>query len=691
MTRISEMNPLKIYLGDLTYDTISLSTEAFPLNIGYIAGYCKKLFGSDVEITLFKYIDDLENAILTSPPTILGLSNYAWNHRISLEMFKILKKENPNSICVMGGPNFPLDFPSQKSFLDRAPDVDVYVPIEGEVGFSNVVKKSLSINTINDLRKNVLSEPIDGCITRQIDGEYKYSSNTEVRTKQLDEIPSPYLTGILDKFFDGKLSPTLQTNRGCPFQCTYCVDGNDAVRQVTHFSIERVTDELNYIARHVPKTTSSMIITDLNFGMIPRDLDICDVIANTQKEFGYPTQIQATTGKNSKEKIIEAIKRVNGALRIWLSVQSMDQDVLRNVKRNNISVDQMLALQPAIREAKLPTMSEVIIGLPGETYQSHIKTLRDLLRARVDDIQIYTCMMLDGAEMNTPEHRKKWGIKTKYRILPRDFVKLKNGKKVLEIEEVIIESDTLTFNEYAELRVLAFIIFVTKIGIVYEALFKLLEENNIDLFDLFHKILKESSKAPKSIQNILERVRQASINELWDSPEEIQSHFQNDIEYEKLLNGETGINVVQFHHAIVMSECIDDWTDYTIKLANELLHETANFDDKLENQFNEVTKYCKGLSHNTLGPSRMETNPEFIFDYDILSWLAPDNNSSLETFKLKNPMKVKFNISQEQYDVVENKKEIFGDTDIGRGQVIKRIPRQMLWRKPIRDTIFDAR
>ena len=251
-------------------------------------------------------------------------------------------------------------------------------------------------------------------------------------------------------------------------------------------------------------------------------------------------------------------------------------------------------------------------------------------------------MMLDGAELNTPEQRKKWGLKTKYRILPRDFVKLKNGKKVLEIEEVVVESNTLTFNEYMELRVLAFIIFVTKIGIVYEALFKLLEENNVELLELFHKILKESSKAPKSIQNILERVRQASINELWDSPEEIQSHFQNDIEYEKLLNGETGINVVQFHHAIVMSECIDDWTDYTMKLAIKLLHETGNFDKKLENQFNEVTNYCKGLSHNTLGHSRMETNPEFVFNYDILSWLSSNNaDTSLESFKLKNSTKIK--------------------------------------------------
>ena len=57
------MNPLKIYLLDLTYDTITLSTEAFPLNVGYIAAYTKERFGQNVEITLFKYIADVEREL----------------------------------------------------------------------------------------------------------------------------------------------------------------------------------------------------------------------------------------------------------------------------------------------------------------------------------------------------------------------------------------------------------------------------------------------------------------------------------------------------------------------------------------------------------------------------------------------------------------------------------------------------
>ena len=95
------MSKLRIFLGDLTYDTVGMSTEVFPLNIGYISSYCQKLFGSKVEITLFKYIDDLENAINENPPDVLGLSNYVWNYRIGLEMFTCTKPVAQEALVTM--------------------------------------------------------------------------------------------------------------------------------------------------------------------------------------------------------------------------------------------------------------------------------------------------------------------------------------------------------------------------------------------------------------------------------------------------------------------------------------------------------------------------------------------------------------------------------------------------------------
>ncbi|SVC89685.1 uncharacterized protein METZ01_LOCUS342539, partial [marine metagenome] len=163
--------PLKIYLGDLTYNTVTLATEAFPLNVGYIASYCKKLFGSNVNITLFKYIGEIEKAVIDNPPDILGLSNYCWSHNVSYEIFKLCKEKNPNAVTVWGGPNFPLDSPSQIKFMKRYPSVDVYIPTEGEIGFANTVQLVSNSDSKENIFELLKENPVDGCITRKENGE----------------------------------------------------------------------------------------------------------------------------------------------------------------------------------------------------------------------------------------------------------------------------------------------------------------------------------------------------------------------------------------------------------------------------------------------------------------------------------------------------------------------------------------
>ena len=684
---MNSKKPLRIFLGDLTYDTIVLSTDSMPTNIGYIAAYSKKKFGNDVNITLFKYISDLEKIILENPPDILALSNYAWNYRISLEMFRIFKQMNSNGLTIFGGPNLPLDMDSQTKFLKENPEFDVYIPLEGEVGFSNILEKVLNFNSRENLKKQISEETIDGCILRKPNNDFQYSP-TPIRTKNLDDIPSPYLNGMMDKFFDGKLSPALQTNRGCPFLCTYCVDGNTAVNEVNKFSMDRVCSELYYIATHVPETTKSMLISDLNFGMMPRDLEICDYIAKLQKEFDYPKQIHATTGKNSKERIIESIKRLNGALRLWMSVQSMDNDVLTNIKRQNISLEHTMALIPVIKEAKLRTMSEVILGLPGETFQSHIETIRKLLKSKIDFIVVYTCMMLNGAEMNTPAERAKWEFKTKFRIIPRDFVKLRNGKMIMEIEEVIVGSNTLSFDEYVELRLLAFSMYVTNAGIVYDPLLKFLREKNVDVFELISNSYSVTENAPEKIKNLFETYREATINELWDSPKDIIENYQNEDEYQKLLDDKDGINIMRHYNALVIAELMGDWTEHILKTGYDILKKNNLLSSEIEEQYKAISEYCKSISHNPLGRDRMNTNPEYLFEYDIISWLNSVSGKPLEDFKNDSPRKIVFQLSDEQFKFIEDKLDIFGDTTEGKSQVIKRSSMDLLWRKPIMSNGF---
>jgi len=676
------MEPLKIYLADLTYDTLEGAADSvFPLNIGFVASYCISKFGSKVDITLFKYIHELEKAIHDSPPDILGLSNYVWNKRIGKEMFKILSKENPHALTVWGGPNFPADMPSQQKFMDENTEVDIYVRIDGETGFSNIVGKALESNSKEKIKNSVLDSSVEGCVSRKKNGDLQFSIPV-IRINDLDEIPSPYTTGLMDKFFDGNLSPMTQTNRGCPFSCTFCTDGSDEVRKINRFSLERVKADLDYIVKKIPSNTHSLYISDLNFGMYPRDKEICRYISEMKKKYNYPLKIDTNTGKNSKEKIIDAIKVLDGSLQILMSVQSTDSQILANVRRDNISVDQMIALAPTIKESNLRTLCEVIIGLPGETYESHINTLRDLVGARIDGIMVYTCMMLDGSEMNIPEQREKWGLQTKYRILPKDFTKLDNGKVVLEIEECVISSKTLTFDQYVELRSLAFILWITNIGIAYDGILKFLRENNIDVFELVYNILKNQNNSHPKIKNAFESFRNATIDELWDSPKDIEDHFQNEVEYEKLKRGEAGINVLQYHRALVTDGCMDEWTEYVIENAYSLIKKSKQFTNELEEQFIDVSNFCRGLVHNTLGKDRMFTNKEFQFNYDIQKWLD-DENLTLNNFKLSKSYKLIFKLNENQISSVKDELEKCGNTTAGKGQALKQIPIQLLWRNPV--------
>jgi hypothetical protein len=363
-----------------------------------------------------------------------------------------------------------------------------------------------------------------------------------------------------------------------------------------------------------------------------------------------------------------------------MSVQSMDKQILKNVRRENISVDAMLSLMPAIKESGLLTTSEVILGLPGETYETHLETIKKLIHANLDAIWVYTCMLLDGSEMATPHERKKWNFKTKFRILPGDFSKVSTGQNILEIEEVIVGSNSLTFEEYVELRMFAFILWSSTIGIVYDPILKFLRQNNIDKFDLLLNMMKKIDELPLEIKNVFDSFKDNTINELWDSKEELIEHYQNEKEFQKLLNGEDGMNVIQFHNFLIRKNHMDGFTEYIFKIAYSLFDQKNKTDATLMQQFDEIKNYCLGLGHNTISENRNLTNLKFIFNYDIQKWSTSDK--LLTDFKLIHPIRLEFRFGSEQSKILQDELDR-ADSVIAQSQSLKRVPVKMQWRTPI--------
>ena len=119
---------------------------------------------------------------------------------------------------------------------------------------------------------------------------------------------------------------------------------------------------------------------------------------------------------------------------------------------------------------------------------------------------------------------------------------------------------------------------------------------------------------------------------------------------------------------------------YIIHVAKELLQKNNSLNPETLEQFDSVSNFCRGLSFNPLGNNRLETNPQFLFHYDIEKWLKSSKNEKLNLFKLESPSELVFKLTEQQYRYVQDKLNIFGTTSIGKSQTIKRTPIELLWR-----------
>ena len=131
---------------------------------------------------------------------------------------------------------------------------------------------------------------------------------------KLGDLPSPYLLGLFDKFFDGKLTPLIHTTRGCPFSCAFCTEGAAYYNKVDQ-RVGELESEMEYISTRVSGTPiRDLFISDANFGMFKQDFEKAAIISNCQEKYNYPKHIHVSTGKNQKARVVEIVKSLNGAV-----------------------------------------------------------------------------------------------------------------------------------------------------------------------------------------------------------------------------------------------------------------------------------------------------------------------------------------------------------------------------------------
>ena len=337
--------------------------------------------------------DDVETvAQKLSTNDVVAFSTYVWNHQYNYTVAKRVRELNPKCLIIFGGPEPAI---TDKNIFHENPFIDLVICFEGEITFRKVIRAFEDKNweDIPGLLINRQGEPINT-------GDAK-------RIEALEEIPSPYLSGVFDKIVaenpDVEWNGTLETNRGCPFACTFCDWGSLTYNKVKHFDVQRVYDELEWMAKH---RCGFISITDANFGMFPeRDNLIADKIIEVQNTYGYPKTFSVAWAKNQKREVVEIVKKLLDApgfnQGLTLSVQSLDVDVLENIRRKNMEMNKLEEVFEMCEQRNIPTYTELILGLPGESLQSWKDNFWKLFRmGNHTGLTVFQAQLLENAEMN---------------------------------------------------------------------------------------------------------------------------------------------------------------------------------------------------------------------------------------------------------------------------------------------------
>lgn len=387
-----------------------MSTLSMPLSLGYIKATAYADPGirssADIQICTFRGSATASEIIRTllsqDPPDILGFSVCGWNLYRFAAVAEAYRQVKPDGWIVFGGPHVA----NQAERLCRLyPAVDVVVNGEGEFIFRDILEAYLG-----GIDKSELDH-IPG-ISFQRDGRV-HTTAERARIANLDDIPSPFLEGILPfrdangrAIYDVAL---LETNRGCPYKCSFCYWGGAIGQKVRAFSRERLREELELFGR---EGVESIALCDANLGMLPGDEVFIDDVIRVKERYGYPLNIEASWAKNKGErfyKIVRQMKRAGLKSSFTLALQSLDDKALENMQRKNMKLNEFEDVARWMRAEGLDIYAELIWGLPGETSDTFIEGY-DRISEHVSRIATYPLLILPNTDFD--QNRDRYGFIT---------------------------------------------------------------------------------------------------------------------------------------------------------------------------------------------------------------------------------------------------------------------------------------
>ena len=464
-----------------------------PYSSGLLHAYCLSDDTISNRYSFQDYIFHVPNGIeeevkRISNPSVLGLSLLSWNLRRSLKLAKLVKEKYPDCLVVVGGPEVP-DVSSE--FLKLHPYIDLAVHKEGEETFRQILIENLKVHKNWDQLSGISFRSDAGIVSTP----RRHGFLSPIST------PSPYLLGLFDeavKFVDFLNLPRVnvwETNRGCPYSCTFCDWGSATNQRIRMVPEERVHLEIE----HLSSTYDEIHLADANFGVHKRDLDFASQMAKKMKSGGRLKSAHINYVKNLNDTAIEIAETLEllklSRAGFTFAFNSLNKESLKQIKRYNIPREKFISLKKRFDSKNIPTNAELILGLPGETPKSFLEGFEFCMESGLTDIRTYQLNVYPNSELANERTRATHQLTT-------DWIKIFNGLQPDEDEyiETVTSTDLISSEQMRKIKKTVELIDIIHFGRWTYYLARYLKKcAGIPFTEFYMKMLEYFLEKPESI------------------------------------------------------------------------------------------------------------------------------------------------------------------------------------------------
>jgi len=355
------------------------------LALGYIRAYAQadsRLQGRVGFQTLDLSSDDdpwwIAYRVIALEPDVLGVSVLCWNARAVYDICRVVRQALPNIRIVAGGPEVG---PVAGDVLRSHPEVDAVVRGEGEAAFADLLDLA---------RREKPLTRADGVTARNAAGEVVAAPDRPL-IADLDTIPSPYLTGVLEP---REGSAYIETFRGCPHACGYCFEGKGYGR-IRSFGKQRVEAEIAYLAGERGVRQFSFI--DSVFNLTAGRLEwLSDALEPYARQGLTLHTIEVDIERVDDEAA--ALLRRAGVVSVETGPQSVGEAALAACRRPFDPVRFTEGVE-ALKQQGISVECDLIAGLPGDTADDFLEGVRFCLDLDPGKIQTSTLHVLPGTDL----------------------------------------------------------------------------------------------------------------------------------------------------------------------------------------------------------------------------------------------------------------------------------------------------